>query len=247
MNNMTSKSTPILIAALVIAAFLVGTLWTKVQYLEKKPAPSASPSPEANPTTPDQTPAAKPQINIRPEDPTKGSKDAKLTITVFSDPSCPFCAAAAGYSATVDYLKKNDPTWTAPVPGIIKEYVNTGKVRLVFKYYPGHGTGEEAMKYLWCANDQGKFWELHDEEFANQEKLDKASLDGYVKKLGLDSAKIAECLSSGKYDGFAAKETEDGKLAQVSGTPGFFIGDKSFPGAYSFATLKVAIEEELKK
>ncbi len=111
---------------------------------------------------------AKAGPTLAADDPVKGNKDAGVTIIVFSDPSCPFCAAAAGAPEMVSYMQSRSPSWQPPVPGIMEEYVDTGKVKIVFKYFPGHGSGKTAMKALWCANEQGKFWELHDLVFANQ-------------------------------------------------------------------------------
>lgn len=114
---------------------------------------------------------AKPGPALAADDPVKGDKNAPVTIIVFSDPSCPFCAAAAGAPEMVSYMQSRSPSWQPPVPGIMKEYVDTGKVKIAFKYFPGHGLGKTAMKVLWCANEQGKFWELHDLVFANQEAI----------------------------------------------------------------------------
>ncbi len=114
---------------------------------------------------------SKPGPALEASDPIKGDKNAKVNIVVFSDPSCPFCAAAAGAPTMVKYMQSRSPSWQPPVPGIMKEYVDTGKVKIAFKYFPGHGLGKTAMKALWCANEQGKFWELHDLVFANQEAI----------------------------------------------------------------------------
>lgn len=104
--------------------------------------------------------------------PILGDNNAKVTVIIFSDPSCPYCAAAAGKNQQViNYLKQMSPNWEPSIPNIIKDYVNTGKAKITFKYYPSHGLGKDAMNIMWCANEQGKFWEIHDVMFDNQDKM----------------------------------------------------------------------------
>lgn len=96
--------------------------------------------------------------------PVLGSVNAPVTIYEFSDFSCPACALASGAVQT------NDAMYVAPMPEIKKKYVNSGKVKIVFKYFPGHGQGQAAQLVGWCLNEQELFWEFHDEVFANQEQ-----------------------------------------------------------------------------
>ena len=182
------------------------------------------------------------------EDFVLGDKNAPVTVVVYSDPSCPFCGAAAGENKEVmDYLKQNDPTWTAPIPGLIDNYINSGKAKLIFRYYPGHGTGELSMGYLYCANEQGKFWELHNEFFANQNSIDnKSVLSALAGSVGLDAAKLNSCLEKGDYTAKLKSDVESGRAVGVKGTPAFFVNGQKFEGAYSFATFKLVIDELLK-
>lgn len=91
------------------------------------------------------------EIEIRNDTPVRGPKDAVINIVEFSDPSCPFCARA--------FLT---------VKQLLAEYKN--KIRLAFYYFPGHGTGEEAMRAMLCAGEENKFWEMHDKVFSAQAK-----------------------------------------------------------------------------
>jgi len=177
-----------------------------------------------------------------------GDKNAPVTVVVYSDPSCPFCGAAAGKNQEVmDYLKQNDPSWIAPVPGIISNYVKSGKAKLIFRYYPGHGTGELSMGYLSCANEQGKFWQLHDEFFANQNSIDNQGvLSALAGTVGLDSAKLDSCLKKGDFTAKIQEDVESGKAVGVKGTPAFFVNGQKFEGAYSFATFQLVIDDLLK-
>jgi protein-disulfide isomerase len=193
------------------------------------------------------------KVTIDSTDPVLGKANAPLTIIEFSDPSCPFCGAAAGFNQEViQYLQSKNATWTAPEPGIIKDYVATGKAKLVFKYYPGHGTGAEAMKLGLCANEQGKFWEAHDVFFSNQDKMEDVptlqSLMGNIT--GMDAAKLTECYNAKKYDNALQEDTDAGTAAGMQGTPSFYVGnDKdgylAIVGAQSYVTLKQILNSML--
>ncbi len=181
------------------------------------------------------------------EAPVKGREDAPVTVIEFSDFSCPFCGAASGKTASVvEYMKSREPSWEAPLPGIIEEYVETGKAKVVFKYFPGHGAGGEAMKLAWCADEQGMFWEVHDAFFENQGVIEDAEkLKEIAAEAGVDRAMLEECHESGRHDGRLASEADEGRAAGVSGTPAFFINGARVSGAQSFSVFKQMIEAEL--
>jgi protein-disulfide isomerase len=215
---------------------------------------TTQPTPQANTTQqPTQNPAAPVKVSIDATDPVMGSADAKLTIIEFSDPSCPFCGGASGFNQqVVQYLQGKDPTWTAPEPGIITDFVKTGKVKLIFKYYPGHGSGAEAMKLALCANEQGKFWEAHDIFFSNQDKMnDTAALEGLMGNIsGIDATKLKGCYDAKKYDDALQADIAAGTAAGMQGTPSFYIGTekagyKAVVGAQSYKTLKTTIDAAL--
>lgn len=176
-----------------------------------------------------------------------GEAKAPVTIFIYSDPSCPFCAAAAGGNKEVlDYLKANSPSWTAPIPGIIENYVDSGKVRLVYRYFPGHGTGEDAMKVLYCANEQGKFWELHEVLSDHQSSLqDPAKVKEFAAGVGVDISKINSCLDSKKYDAKIKSDTSIGTRSGVNGTPAFFVNKVLVSGAQPFSEFKIVIDAAL--
>ena len=213
------------------------------------------------PPTTNQTPPTQPaqpspeeiSFVIAADDPVMGEANAPLTIVEFSDPSCPFCGGAAGMNEqVVQYLQSKDATWQAPEPGIIENYVKTGKAKLVFKYYPGHGTGVEAMKLALCANEQDKFWEAHDIFFSNQDKMnDTAALESLMGAIpGIDAAKLTECYDAKKYDSKLTDDTAEGKAAGMQGTPTFFIGNEQsgyvkITGAQSYTTIKQTIDAAL--
>lgn len=182
--------------------------------------------------------------------PVKGDEDSKVTVIVFSDPSCPFCGAAAGTAAdVVAYMKQRSPNWEPAVPGIIKEYVDTGKARIAFKYFPGHGRGVEAMEMMWCADEQGKFWEMHDVMFANQKLMESGNVPelktAALTVSGLDKDKFEACVAGEKYKEKYGADTQEGSAVGVQGTPAFFVNGILISGAQPFSALKQVIDAEL--
>jgi len=146
------------------------------------------------------------------DDPVLGDKNAPLTIIEFSDYQCPFCGRF--WSTTLPLLKKN--------------FIDTGKVKFVYRDFPLssiHPFAQKAAEASECADEQGKFWEMHDKIFENQEAITIENLKSYASGLGLDTTKFNNCLDSGKYTKEIEKDFSDGNSYGVSGTPTFFIGN----------------------
>jgi protein-disulfide isomerase len=132
----------------------------------------------------------------------------------------------------------------------VKKIMNTykGKIRLVIKNYPykyrdySHIAAEASL----AARDQGKYWEMHDLLLKRSPKLDRGSLIGYAKELGLDVKKFTDSIDGGKH----AQEIErDKKLAiemDLYNTPTFFINGRKVVGERPFDNFKKIIDEELK-
>ena len=233
---MSSKTTPILITLLVIAAFLVGMFWTENRYLkgtkEANGTKVAQASPAPNqPQQPEQKVlGAQEAATLASVGPVKGPASAKVTIIEFSDFQCPFC------SQVQDTLKQVFTTYPT-------------QVKVVFRNFPlpMHENAEAAAEAALCANEQGKFWEYHDKLFSNQDKLSVTDLKQYAVSLGLDTGKFNSCLDSKKYQEAVQKDTSAGQAVGVSGTPSFFINGKLIPGALPFDSFKQIIDEELTK
>ncbi|MGZ3458647.1 MAG: DsbA family protein [Archangium sp.] len=162
--------------------------------------------------------------------PVKGPKNAPVTIVAFSDFECPFCGRAA-------------PTLLQ----LENEY--KGKVRVAFKNspLPFHQNAKPAAMAALAANEQGKFWEMHDKLFANQRALDRASLERYAQELKLDMGKFKAALDNNKFEAQIAADSAEGSRAGVNGTPTFFINGRSLVGALPIESFKKIIDEELKK
>jgi len=177
-------------------------------------------------------------------DPVIGNLDAPITIIEFSDFQCPFCARF--YSQTL--------------PLIYEEYIDQGKVKLVFRDFPIqsiHPNAVPAAVASECANEQGKFKEMHDILFDNQnqwsrqETVDALSLfSQYATEIQLEQETFDSCLTSGKYIEEIQKDLNDGQNYGVSGTPGFFVGNDQIgyvqiKGAQPFDIFKKVIDAQL--
>lgn len=120
---------------------------------------------------------------------------------------------------------------------------------------PMHANAMKASEAADCAGDQGKFWEMHDKLFANQQALGQEALLKNAEALGLNMTKFKECLDGGKHAEEIKKRMAEGQKAGVSGTPAFLLGfvesdgkvkaTKKLVGAQPYASFKAAIDEML--
>jgi protein-disulfide isomerase len=148
--------------------------------------------------------------------PVLGRADAPVTIVEFSDYQCPFCQRFVANT----------------FPAIKKDYIDTGKVRYVFRDFPLdqiHPLARKAAEAAHCAGEQGKYWPMHDVLFQDSKALAVPQLGEHARKLGLDAAKFDECLSSGRHAARVEKGLSDGAAVGVQGTPTFVVG-KTRPG-----------------
>jgi protein-disulfide isomerase len=98
-----------------------------------------------------------------------------------------------------------------------------------------------------AANEQGKFWEYHDKLFANQQALDRASLEKYAAEVGLDMPKFKAALDTNKFEPRITADATEATRAGVDGTPTFFINGRELVGAQPVEAFKAIIDDELKK
>ncbi|MEK6850139.1 MAG: thioredoxin domain-containing protein [Nanoarchaeota archaeon] len=183
--------------------------------------------------------------------PILGQESAPVTIVLFSDFSCPYCAAASGQNEIVaSSLRQRDSSWKAPVSGIIRDYVDSGKAKIVFKYYPGHGLGQQAHLVSLCLNEQGLFWKFHDGAFADYESTnDLDKMKAIAEEIGADMSLLEKCLTDNqqKYTKELSDEIDEGKAAGVQGTPTFYVNGLKIEGAVSYSDIKKVIDSELSK
>jgi RNA polymerase sigma factor (sigma-70 family) len=160
--------------------------------------------------------------------PTQGDPQALVTIVTFSEFQCPFCARV---QPTLKQLLAMYPK----------------QVRLVWKNLPltFHENAKLAAEAALAANEQGKFWQMHDRLFANQKALGPGDLEQHAQAIGLDVAKFRKALEEKR---FLVAVEEDMKLAQEAGiraTPQFFVNGAELIGAQPLETFKGAVESAL--
>jgi protein-disulfide isomerase len=167
-------------------------------------------------------------ITVAPGDPSKGPANAPITIVEYSDFQCPFCARV---NPTLDQVRK----------------VYGDKVRIVFKDYPlpNHPEAPKAAEAAHCAGEQGKYWELHDRMFANQQALQVPMLKHYATELKLDMNAFNQCLDSGKHAARVAENLKSGEALGVGSTPTLYVNGRPVVGAQPFEYFKLVIDEEL--
>jgi len=175
--------------------------------------------------------------------PTLGKSDAPITLIEFSDYQCPFCRKF----------------FQTTLPGLKTAYIDTGKVRYVFRDFPIdqiHPHARKAAEAAHCAGEQGQYWQMHDVLFQNQPALEVDKLKAYARSLRLDATAFEACLEQNKYATEVQKDYEDGVAAGVRGTPGFFVGQTGsddtiqgtlISGAQPLAVFRQAIEGLLRK
>lgn len=161
--------------------------------------------------------------------PSQGPETARVVLVEFSDFECPYCAKA-----------------TSEIKQIMAAYPKD--VRLVYKQFPlpmHPHAGLAALASL-AAQEQGKFWPLHDQMFGHFRELSREHILSWAHDLGLDIPKFTAALDNPKYRTEVDKDLQDGEFAGVNGTPALFINGKHFNGPIALAVLKPILDEEIK-
>jgi protein-disulfide isomerase len=170
------------------------------------------------------------RVEVAATGPAKGPANAPVTIVEFSDFECPFCS-------------RINPT----IKQVQDKYGD--KVRIVFRQYPlpFHPKAQKAAEASLCASDQGKFWEMHDAMFANQQALAVEQLKAKAAELGLKAEEFNSCIDSGKHAAAIQADMKDGSAAGVSGTPALFVNGRFINGAVPFDQIATVIDDELRR
>ncbi len=170
----------------------------------------------------------------------RGKVDAPVTMIEYSDFTCGYC------------LKFFKDTW----PKIQARYVDTGKVRFLYKDYPraDQGPGLTAALAARCAGDQGTYWPMHDRLFSADGRLDADSYTQHAKAIGLDQSQFRQCLRDAPHVQSIFRDRDEANSWGFRGTPGFVLMRTTqqpttkdpaiaIPGAFPFE----AFEEEIEK
>ncbi|NOZ86272.1 MAG: thioredoxin domain-containing protein [Deltaproteobacteria bacterium] len=162
--------------------------------------------------------------------PSKGPKDAPVTIVEVSDFQCPFCARAR-----------------KTIAKILKEDKYRGKIRLIWHNNPlgFHRRAKFAARAAMAAFKQGKFWQYHDKLFSNQQHLEDQDLQRYATDLGLDIDRWKKDYLSGKFDEQIKREQAQAAKFGARGTPAFFINGRFLSGAQPQSRFEALIDFEL--
>jgi protein-disulfide isomerase len=206
----------------------------ELKTFKEGPRPSAA-APPANQPSPMELPKAPLSIAGAAM---LGRADAPLTLVEFSDFQCPFCLRHV--QQTFDKIKAS--------------YVDTGKVRYVFRHFPIQSLHPQAWtgaRAADCAGQQGKFWEFHRTLFANPKRMSETDVEGYARAEKLDVTAFKNCIANPDVTAKIRKDLEEGSRAGVTGTPMFFVGSiengkvkvaKRLNGAVSFELFQQIID-----
>ena len=158
--------------------------------------------------------------------PYKGPADAAVTVVVFSDFQCPYCARVANF-----------------MEDILKLYPK--QVKYVFKQYPlaSHHFAATAAQASVAAQDQGKFWEFHDLLFKNYNRLNDQIIEEISSTLKLDKTVFEKKMNASKTNEKVRSDKQEGREIGVTGTPAVFVNGKKMD-RNSFENIKSAIEAE---
>jgi len=173
---------------------------------------------------------------------TRGQANAPVTLIEYSDFTCGYC------------LKFFKETW----PRIQARYVETGKVKFLYRDYPraDQGPGIESATAARCAGDQGKYWAMHDRLFAEGGRLGKAVYLSHAAAIGLDQASFQECVKDGRHTQSIFEDRQEANRWGFHGTPGFILFQThaepteknpavAIPGAFPFEMFAEEIDRLL--
>jgi protein-disulfide isomerase len=157
--------------------------------------------------------------------PTKGRENAPITIVEFSDFQCSYCRKF----------------WRDTLPKLETEYINSGRVRFIFRNFVALGPlSEHAAEAAQCAWEQGKFWGYHDALFESAGRLPAGP--ALLERLRLDSTAFEACLVSGRHKERILVESAIARRLGASGTPAFLIKGKLLIGAHPFETFQQILD-----
>jgi protein-disulfide isomerase len=173
------------------------------------------------------TATAKLKPPVGPHDHVQGPAEAPVTLVEYGDYECPYCGEAY------------------PVVKALQKRLGD-QMRFVFRNFPlaqAHPHAEHAAEAAEAAGAQGKFWEMHDLLYENQDALEDEDLVRYARALHLDVPRFVKEMESGAHLERVREDFRSGVRSGVNGTPSFFINGARHDGPFDLASLLAAIEE----
>lgn len=172
---------------------------------------------------------AKLKVPVTQRDHSLGPTNAPITLVEYGDYECPHCARAH------------------PIVNAVRDHF-AGQLRFVFRHFPLaqiHPNAQVAAESAEFAGAHGKFWEMHDGIYENQEQLGLPLLFALAAALGLPESDLREALETSAYESRVRADFLGGLRSGVNGTPTFFINGERHDGPYEFVGLVAAIEARL--
>jgi len=174
----------------------------------------------------------------------QGKADAPLTLIEYSDFTCGYC---------LKFFKET-------LPKLQATYIDTGKVRFVYRDYPraDRGVGVEAAVAARCAGAQGRYWAMHDRLFGEGGRLDSGSFKSAAKSMGLNQAEFGKCFDERRHLESIFQDLREANRWGFHGTPGFILMQTvegptekvpavAIPGAFPFDAFAEEIDRMLSK
>jgi protein-disulfide isomerase len=169
------------------------------------------------------------RVPVRPTDHIRGNPAAPVTVVEYGDYQCPHCAMAH------------------PVVASLREQLGPA-LCFVFRHFPLteiHPLAEPAAESAEFAGEHGRFWEMHDGLFENQNRLELPLLLDLARRLALPRAELQEVLATEKYQSTIQSDFIGGVRSGVNGTPAFFINGLRHDGSYAYKDLMFSIQQAL--
>jgi protein-disulfide isomerase len=169
-----------------------------------------------------------PRAEVKAEGPSRGNTAAPVTIVVFSDFECAYCGRS------IETLKRLEQTYGE-------------QLRIVYRDFPlpSHSGAIKAAEAAQCANEQGRFWEMHDRLFAKSSVSGPVDLTKIATETGVDMEQFRVCVASAKHTRSVMSSREEGLAAGVASTPTFFVNGRMVIGAVPYDLFASIVEDEI--
>jgi len=166
------------------------------------------------------------KVPVTPEDHIQGDPNAELTLLEYGDYECPHCGRAH------------------PIVKRVQKHFGR-RLRFVFRNFPLtqiHPNAQAAAEAAEFAGANGRFWEMHDLIYENQERLGRPLLFALTEELGLDAQRLRDALTAGEFEPRVRRDFLSGVRSGVNGTPTFFINERRHDGPWELENLVTALE-----